>query len=38
MEWQGEIVYVLTLFIFIGGESFEDTLDIVPVKHANRRE
>ena len=37
-EWQGEIAYVLDLFIFIGGKSFENTLEVVPVKYANRRE
>ena len=37
-EWQGEIVNVVNCLIGRGREFFEDTLEVVPVKHADRRE
>jgi hypothetical protein len=35
---QGEMINVVDCLIDGGGEFFEDTLDVVPVKHANRWE
>jgi ferredoxin-fold anticodon binding domain-containing protein len=37
-EWQGEIVNVVSCLIGRGREFFEDTLEVVPVKHTNRWE
>jgi hypothetical protein len=37
-EWQGEIVNVVDCLIGRGREFFEDTLEVVPVKHADRWE
>ena len=37
-EWQGEIVNVVNCLIGRGRESFEDTLEVVPVKHPDWRE
>ena len=37
-EWQGEIVNVVNCLIGRGREFFEDTLEVVPVKYADRWE
>ena len=37
-EWQDEVIYVVEFLIVIGGKSFENTLGVVPVEHANRWE
>jgi hypothetical protein len=35
-EWTGEIIDILGFCIGGGGKFFEDTLEVMPVKHSSR--